>query len=146
VEPRQLRFWGEADGALAFGPAVRPEVSDGKPLHSGDALLVLLPDRFASHDVTCRVDGLGATGEAIGSGSGVAHVEAAREVECRAVLVAVTPEARAADAGARLSCTGCLDGKGVCKPGTDDRFCGAGGGACAQCEHAERCMAGVCVG
>jgi hypothetical protein len=142
VAPEQLRFSGESDGVIAFGPELRPDLPTGEPLRSGDALLVLLPDRLASHDVTCRVEGLGAGEVLIAIGSGVARVEAGAEVECRAVLQAVRQEPP--DAGAP-ACSGCLDDKGTCKPGSDNHLCGWGGGRCAECGHETSCLAGQCV-
>lgn len=118
VRVTQLRFSGLAGRDTVFGPDVRPD-SEGGSLESGGDLLVLLPDRLASRDLACRVDGL-LDGRVVASGQGMVRIELGREVECVAQLGApATAEEprRWTWPGPTVvpPCAGCLDAMGSCK-------------------------------
>ena len=53
-----------------------------------------------------------------------------------------TPCTCPADCG---PCPGCCDDAGMCLDGTDDRYCGSSGAACAACTGDTSCIGGACL-
>lgn len=135
---RQLSFSGVAAGATVFGPALRPDAPGTEPLESGGELLVLLPDRLHARELTCSVSAYD-EGQMVAWSQSMTVVQASQEVGCRVLLL------RAATAVTPV-CGGCVDELGRCRSGTEDDYCGGGGGACTMCGGDENhCRAGRCV-
>lgn len=125
----QFHIAGHQEGALVFGPAIRPELVGGA-LEGKQTVRVLLSDEVVGASVSVRVDGL-RSGQSVGFGEALADPVRNREVR---VGVALAPSEPAC-----ADCAGCCNRGNCVTPSV--AACGAGGVGCFACDPvlADRC-------
>lgn len=127
----QLRYEGLDEGALVFGPTLRPETAGEAPVPATSAVRVLLPDALDGRTLDLHVAGL-AAGAPVAEGH--ARVVVSKGVERFATVVLGDLEVTCA------TCPGCCSPAGECLT-TSAAACGAPGAQCEACDAltADRC-------